>query len=303
MQYHLDRTIHFTTEQEFKSLYRWSLQEFSAAGQPLGTKQIPWMWSLYFTGTDMTLHHVIEVERETAQPQNNEQIQISLTPGQRRYTATRYSMFGTDRTIKSFTLTVRSMQTQAPPSCTAWGFPSYSTDAEVDFPAETVGDAIGFELTISEREFATLRLAAQQSTGDYSITFAVSGVQGFYADWSPGISTSAVKVLAAGTEQRLVIPEDLGPLPRLGKVNEAKLYLARRSALAPSNRNTETVEADEQVEEPEIEQAQPSAGDQNRIAAQMLASTGTLQKAVTRLRLPIWLILVVAIAILLFHAK
>ena len=100
-----------------------------------------------------------------------------------------------------------------------------------------------------------------------------------------------------------MIPEDLGPLPRLGKVNEAKLYLARRSALAPSNRNTETVEADEQVEEPEIEQAQPSAGDQNRIAAQMLASTGTLQKAVTRLRLPIWLILVVAIAILLFHAK
>lgn len=311
MKYNLDRTVHFATEQEFARLFSWSLQEFTVAGQPVGTKQIPWVWSLYFTGTDITFHRDIEVKSEAdgkaAQLKNDEQIKISLAPeAGRRSTwgyATRYSMFGTDRTIKSFTLTVRRSQAEDPPRCMAWGFPSYTTEADESFRGETVEDTLGFELTISEQEFAELRLAAQQGTGDYSITFAVSRVYGFYAESSPGISTDAVKVLAGVAEQTVVVPEGVGPLPCLSIVGEAKLYLARRSALAGSNRTTETEEIAEQEAEPNIEKTTLRAIEQNQGATQILASIGALQKAVARLRLPLWLIFVVSILILMSHAK
>jgi hypothetical protein len=95
-------------------------------------------------------------------------------------------MFGTDRSVKSYTLTVRSCRAEDQPRCTAWGFPGYTTEADVE-------DTLGFELTVSEQEFKALRLAAQQNPGAYSVSLAAQMVDGFYADWSPGINTREVK--------------------------------------------------------------------------------------------------------------
>ncbi|MEQ1717268.1 MAG: hypothetical protein ABL907_15020 [Hyphomicrobium sp.] len=302
MKYHLDRTIHFATEQEFSSLYRWSLQEHSSAGQPVDTKKISWWWSLYFTGINMTLHHTIDVQGDAnskATSTSSERIEITLVPEQRRYGTTSYSMFGTDRIIRNFTLAVRSTETE--PSCTAWGFPSYTTEADESFPKDTTPDTVGFELAVSEHEFALLRIAAQRGNGDHSILFSASRVYGFYADWSPGITTSEVKVLACD-EQVVVVPEGVGALPRLGIIGEGRLHVRRLSDLGSSHQSSEKQQLEERLET-NAKQPPPRAQDLNESTERILASVSTLQKAVARLRLPIWLLLFAAIAILLSHAK
>ena len=111
MDYHLDRSIRFAREEEYKSLYQWSLQEFTAEGQAAGEKQIPWMWTLSFAASEMRLAHrfeaTVDLSGKPREQTSSETIQLTLTPDGRHndYATTRFSMFGTNRDIKSFSLT------------------------------------------------------------------------------------------------------------------------------------------------------------------------------------------------------
>ena len=99
-------------------------------------------------------------------------------------------MFGTDRLIRNFTLSVTAKAGATDQQyCTAHGWPSYSTEADEFGPAETTDDALWFELCVPEQDFAALRLAIERNATNVSVTFMVGGVHGFYAEWSPGIST------------------------------------------------------------------------------------------------------------------
>jgi hypothetical protein len=61
------------------------------------------------------------------------------------------------------------------------------------------------------------------------MTLNVGSVAGFYSEWSPSISTSNVKVLTRGSEQKIILsPGHQIEPPRLGHVGAAKLYINRR---------------------------------------------------------------------------
>src|SRR5262245_12078368 len=113
MEYHLDREIRLTEEAEHRTLYRWSLQEFKKRGEPVGGKQIPWGWSLYFTGSDICYRKSLKLvgDDEVAKPPDEaEWISAELhsddsTSGRERW-STWFSMFGTDRNLKSFSLRI-----------------------------------------------------------------------------------------------------------------------------------------------------------------------------------------------------
>ncbi|EPJ43196.1 MAG: hypothetical protein OFPII_43240 [Osedax symbiont Rs1] len=62
MQYHLERQICFSEESKHKNLYPWSLQEVDEDGKMLGSKQIPWVWGLYFTASDLQYVRSISTE-------------------------------------------------------------------------------------------------------------------------------------------------------------------------------------------------------------------------------------------------
>ena len=62
MDFHLDYKIRLKQESEYKSLYPWALQELSDNGESVGNDQIPWIWSLYFTASDVSYISSLRIE-------------------------------------------------------------------------------------------------------------------------------------------------------------------------------------------------------------------------------------------------
>lgn len=236
MEYHIDRRIVLNQDSEFTNLYEWSLQELDAEGNKVGRDQIPWDWTLYFTATELALIDTLAIEPDFQKPPDDEtrvvrakrSIRAKLSPGdpweRGRHNDTAYSMFGTDRTVSSFDLFIETVD-EVDPKCTVWGGVSYTTD--IDFRDETIEDSIIFYLYVRPDVFAEYAEKISVSAIDEAV-LRVSGVDGFYSDWSPAVSTEEIKVLTREKEHSVEIPSDcpLDP-PRLGNVREAELYLRR----------------------------------------------------------------------------
>ena len=133
-------------------------------------------------------------------------------------------MFGTARKIEELSLSIYPKSAAEIDDCRAFGGVSYTRDA--DFRNETNPDYLGFALYIREEAFAQIASKiSQRAIGGG--TLRVDGVEGFYSDWSPSISTGHVKVLTSGKmDHRVQIPEgcEIVP-PRLGKVGDFDLTL------------------------------------------------------------------------------
>ncbi len=244
MDYHLERRLRLHAEPEHKSLYSWAINEIDENGALVGGDQIPWEWTLSFTATSCVLSDSIELKSEwqldeTTKPTKPEisqrqVIRIKLRTGHPRDNSdpfsreTKYSMFGTSRTVKDFQLDIHPISDPDKlESCRAWGSPSYTSEG-ADFRDETVDDCITFYMFVKMETFT--RYAAMVSNDSIDeILFNVGLVDGFYSEWSPSISTSDVKVLTKGAEHKVEMPEDLGiEVPRLGSVGDAELYFNRR---------------------------------------------------------------------------
>lgn len=240
MDFHLERGLRLHTEPDYKSLYDWAINEIDARGQEIGHDQVPWDWTLHFTATwcvlddriDIKSQFLIEETKPTpAEVAQRQTIRVQLSPGTPRdgdyFRKTTFSMFGTDRAIKSFQLNIQPIADSAEQErCTAWGTVSYTAD--VDFLDETIEDCIVFYLFVKPETFA--RYAVKISNGFVDeMLFSVGSVSGFYSEWSPSISTRNVKVLTKGPEQKITLPAGLQfEPPRLGDIGAAELYINRR---------------------------------------------------------------------------
>jgi len=140
MDYHLDRGILFSEEEDHKSLYKWSLQETASAKQPVGGKMVPWQWGLSFYASELELTEFIEKENpwdwdgenpktQAAEVREGSRIYCTLYPGD-----VHFSMFGTNRAIEKFNLTIIcGNENLKQPEMLVSGGVSYT--AEVDFRA------------------------------------------------------------------------------------------------------------------------------------------------------------------------
>lgn len=251
MDYHLEHGLRLHTQPKHKNLYSWAINEIDEQGRKIGKDQIPWAWSLYFIATSCVLGDSIDLktkyasqekELETPEIAEDQRIAVTLRPqDEDSFRGTKFSMFGTDRVIKSFQLDIRQLTDPAAlESCSAWGCVSYTS--EIDFRNETVDDCVVFYLLVKPETFA--RYAAKASAGSVDeIGFRVGGVAGFYSEWSPSISTHRVKVLTRGEEHKVALPHgvDFDP-PRLGYVGDAALHINRRLEFATRVRHPENVE-------------------------------------------------------------
>lgn len=243
MDHHFERRVRLDQEPEYKNLYEWSLQEFDADDRKTTRDQIPWQHNSFFTCHEMRLIDSIGIEKDYRLNEEDRKTEIrerryiygSLTPGHPKDHAwldhTSYSMFGTEREISKFDLRIqRMLDREKQEYCQAWGSVSYTS--EVDFRDETEDDCIVFYLFVNAETFARYESLIAASAVDEA-TFRVSGVAGFYSDWSPSISTSSIKVLTGHKEHEVDIPEGcmIDP-PRLREVDEAELILNRIIRLA-----------------------------------------------------------------------
>lgn len=250
----MEHRLRLHTDPKHKNLYAWAINEIDAHGQPIGSDQIPWPWSLHFTAASSALGDGIKIKSEKQIEKNaspvppkiaqEQVIRVKLQPGGRRWNdedETTFSMFGTERTIKNFELEIHPISDFAEhESCSAWGSVSY--DFEVDFRHETTDDCIVFYLYVKPETFARYGAKIAHGLVD-EIIFRVGFVSGFYSEWSPGISTRDVKVLT-GDHKVTLPPGSQFELPRLGHVGEAALFINRRLELrkrAPEPETTEEI--------------------------------------------------------------
>ena len=258
MNYHLDYGLRYNAETKNKGLYSWAINEVKEDGSVIDRDQIPWVWTLYFSALSCEVRSRIEIERNRSLENGTDDlprveadqfIRMTLRP-EGRWGGVKFSMFGTKRVIQDFTLEVRAAkESEETEGCEAWGIISYTS--EIDFIDETQEDCIGFYFCVKSDVFTSCVDLINRNAVD-EISFSVGGVDGFYSNWSPSISTDSVKVLLRDDEHKLDLPPDIQrDPPRLGQVRKARLLFRRRlelnktSALpAENNEEADDEEAD-----------------------------------------------------------
>jgi hypothetical protein len=233
LDYQTDRRVRFLGDSEYKSLYKWYLQEFDDAGKKIGSPQVPWNWSLNFTATGVTLHETLKLEHDAPiikkmdppvverledwkiKIEDRSYISATLRPG---YHANDdddvvYSMFGTGRTIKEFQLTIHSLEKEEDDEkALAWGSVSYEYEG-ADMLNELSDDTVQFYLHVKPSRFAHY-IEMMRTHPVNVLSLRLSTVLGMYSEWSPTTRTSRVKVLANAEDQKVEMAADAEFKPR-----------------------------------------------------------------------------------------
>jgi hypothetical protein len=158
-----------------------------------------------------------------------------------------YQIFGTDRYLRDFQLRIEPARDGTSPGCTAWASASYSS--EVDFRTETQSDCLQFTMTLEQGAFDRYVWNLAQGLVD-EVALSVGSVDGFYSDWSPGITTDLIKILAG--QEHVVEGADDVDLPRIGHVGEVDLaFVTRRQLRQPEDEYMSAQEASEREEREE----------------------------------------------------
>lgn len=313
LDFHLEREIRLSEESEYKILYSWSLQEFNENGEKFGSKQVPWVWSLYFTASELRHHYSIKIDRsnESDDEKNNEMVEESETiyailhPGIYRDEKwleddASYSMFGTNRRIKEFGLRIHKLEySDGKERCSLWGCVSFTT--EIDFRNETTDDVVEIYLWLAPNRFNRLVELINARRADM-VEMRLGNVSGFYSEWSPSISTNNIKILTA--DQKIIFPENCEIVPpRLDDVGELSISITQRNIIN-QKQDPRGIDINKLSEEPDdyeddVYEGQGHTESQPYAASLLLAQLGRNEISFAKLRAPIWLIFVVLLLLLI----
>lgn len=241
MDYHVDNQIVLSTEREHQNLYSWSIKEFDEKGKQIGGDQIPWEWSLDFEVVELTSNYGVQIkgsdsisddEDRTQTIEITERLHGKLRPSVERRKAGAYSLFGTKRRIEHFGLFIYKVAGDRQQYCRLWGSPSYTS--EWDFENVTEPDSVQIYVYLPPEKFDELMTVAKLPVAT-AVDVRLSGVSGFYSEWSPSIRTNRIKILANSKDQRLQNPERLAfDPPALGYVREFEISFRQKLPLTVS---------------------------------------------------------------------
>lgn len=308
MDYNLENKILLSEESEYKGLYSWSLQEVDKEDRKVGSKLIPWKWNLYFTASELRHNYSIDIYKseessadEDSEPtQDSENISGILhsgicSDGKSLEDDVLYSMFGTNRRINHFHLSIRkAKEDSVKAECRILGIVSYT--AEIDFSEKTTDDNVYINLVLMPQQFNKIAELIKAKRVDI-LQIYLSDVSGFYSDWSPSISTSHIKILTDSKDHKVIVKDDskIDP-PRLGDVGECSMTVIQRHALNPKQdlrggnidklfEEPEDYDEDEVNEEGEAQESQLK-DKSSLMLSQLARNEMVLKKLIT----PIWLI-------------
>jgi len=291
MDYSLEKKIRFTSQKD-KTLYAWSLDELGIEEKDQKKDLIPYRFSSFFDLSSLRVVRTVGVKDKysdgeiSLQSNNRVSIRADLNPSFRPNVDSRttsFYLFGTDRRIDSISLTVEDLGNNLDfEVCELWASPSYKT--EIDWRAITEPDHMSVTIALKTEQFESF--VRMIESGCVGVSQLVLGnVDGFYAPWSPSISTSSIKVLTEYHEVEGEIDLDK-PLPIVGKVGDFSLTFVSSTLDLKQKIDEDTFEEDEFLVEP------PSVTKVEIDNSKILAVTESLKK-------PLWSILFVLILILL----
>lgn len=243
MDYLLERKIRVSTESEYKSLYKWSINEVDDNDVKVSGDWVPFSWSLWFTAKSVEVHTKLSIgdrlqieddsDTNESAPSLSKFIVGTLVSGYLRegnelQDGVRFSMFGTSRTVTEFNLSVKQVGEDEIEGCALYAFPSYESEG-VEFQTEIEPDYIGFEVRVSKDKLSEL-ISLIESKAVSNVGLYVSGVDGIYSHWTPTIVTSTAKVLSRSCD--VVNKEEVGiEIPYVGKVREFNLTFSSKKEL------------------------------------------------------------------------
>lgn len=202
MNYQLEKKITINRDTKHKSLYEWCLNEIGTDGKLQTRDLIPFRWGLYFTGTSLQVSTSVNVVRDSKTDETKSVKNTSIygkfysgicRDGENLSDDVEFSIFGTDRTVKEFSVTINETSDDMQEACWLTAFPSYETE-DANFCKYYEDDFIGFQINLSKDKFNELVNLIENRAID-SVKLITKNVCGIYSDWTPTITTRAVKVL------------------------------------------------------------------------------------------------------------
>jgi len=316
MPSNLEYEIHLIEEIEYKDLYPWSLRELDKNGKENFSPQVPWNWSCVFTASDLHHSRSIDSGREEYEKENKstieeiEEIKGNLHSGYCRDgknmdNITSYSMFGTDRTIEKFDLSISKLDDDDfNERCSVLGFLTYDYE-DARLQNVTQSDFLSVNIYLSPKRFNELADLIKTQRADI-VMLTLRGVPGFYSEWSPTVLADRIKVLlpAHNREKKVIRPDGCDiDLPTLGKFVNFELNITQRSTQNLKQDFT-AIDVNKLFEEDEIplfveeEKPDPTVS----ILSQLQRNEARLQlneNALKKLKTPLWLIFCLLLLLLL----
>lgn len=300
MTFNLEKLVRYCGDSEHKSLYAWSLQESSPAGESLGRNLIPWNWTLRFAANELrivTSYQLTErfdddgkraVEtRESSVIVANLRIDTEFS-SEFREEGTKLSMLGSDREITDVSLRIEPAEAaNAPERCTMWGYPSFTT--EIDFRDHTLPDQLQVQLAVTPARFAEL-CGLARGLRTLSVNVMISHVSGLYSDWSPAIATDSVKILTQEEDHAVADPPSPNStVPRLGTVGNFDLEVIQHVPVyAPEDALSEDdADAGDEVSQMAATSTSPVPID-SETAQRLIREQEITRKAIASLAVPLW---------------
>lgn len=202
MDYQLEKKIAINRDTKHKSLYQWCLNETDIDGKLQSRDLIPFLWNLYFTGTSLQVSTSLNVVRDS-KTDAIKSVKITsiygkfysgiCRDGENLSDDVEFSIFGTDRTVKEFSVNIDEKTDDMEEACWLTAFPSYETE-DHNFCKYFEDDFIGFQINLSKDKFNELVNLIENRAID-SVNLRTGNVCGIYSDWTPTIKTRSVKVL------------------------------------------------------------------------------------------------------------
>lgn len=299
VNYNLEHQIQLIQEDQGKGNRSWELQEVDTDGKTVCKSLVPWPWSIYFVATDLEYSKTIEIDENADTPEervlDTQYITGNLKSGRNSdgspwVDIASYTMLGTSRELENLRLCIRTVRDGESENCLISGWTSYE-----DSEKNVTDDTLLIELALSEDCFSET-LGMLQSNHIDSLEIRLGGVSGFYAERSPLITTSRIKVLTQEVRAQLI--QEINnlshdemrevKLPRLGRVGEFSMYLTQRTNNLTHFRLFGGSKKNGLVNESEA------------ASIALLEKLSENERTLKKLRLPIWGILILLVSIFFF---
>ncbi|WP_154140415.1 hypothetical protein [Photobacterium damselae] len=294
MKYHFDSKVKLSEESEYKSLYKWFIQEVNNQGEAQGEKLIPYNGDMNFSASELRITRKIESHImaffDGDQPQKKEIKSTEIISGvlhngfcrdgKELDGYTRFEMIGTDREIERISLIIVPIDDGGKEVCKLDGIISYSSYGF------TQDDYLSISFYVKRERFDMLAKAIDNNSVSL-VNISIDHVNGFYASWSPDYDASLVKVLTHEHDEILTYDNCDIDLPKLGVVDSFDISFVTRCPLNFKQDYTPTnMHELFKDEEKEIESKEDKT---EKLLSQIMAS----QASLISLKKPLWFIVII----------
>lgn len=284
----------------------WCMREVTEDGEQIGTDYRPWDWILMFRAEEINYFECYETDGFLHDGSYDKQIILAkLVPTAFRDSPPRYTIMGFNRTVEDISLRITRTRGASSISC----FADLKSTDELGRPDRP--DMFGFKMSLEAERFDAIALLIR-SRGPMELVMRIERADGFYA-FDDNFSTlpDRIRILPGiiGTEGEfpdkyaeeveLELPADLEHKPpRTGAVGEFDLT-ASFNAKTDETQNSDDKEV-ETGDEYATTTDQHLYTDAMKTAIQICReNTSDGVNSLKRLRIPLWLLVVLLLLILL----